>query len=310
MADASRVPSRVRGLLARVSTSGTSRADLQAELDAAKAHLRRSRRRQQTSRAEVLRLRDEVKKLRADRDRLRRELRSHRSSMRHPFPDLATPPPEVARTIDQVTDERLTYLSRENLELLAAVVAEAERAGRPGLVVEAGTALGGAAIVMAAAKAPSRPMRVYDVFGQIPPPSGRDGEDVHRRYRTITAGEAQGVAGTTYYGYRQDLFTEVRESFARCGLPVEDNAVELVKGLFADTIVLDEPVAFAHVDGDWYESTMTCLERLCPLLSPGGRLVLDDYYAWSGCAAAVDEYFAGRPGYRLERRARLHVVKP
>src|SRR3954452_21743710 len=137
MADASRVPSRVRGLLARVSTSGTSRADLQAELDAAKAHLRRSRRRQKTSRTEVLRLRDEVKKLRADRDRLRRELRSRRSSMRHPFPDLATPPPEVARTVDQVTDERLTYLSRENLELLAAVVAEAERAGRPGLVVEA-----------------------------------------------------------------------------------------------------------------------------------------------------------------------------
>ena len=308
MADSSRVPSLVRGLLTRVPTPG-ARADLEAELATTKALLRRSRRRRQASRAEVLRLRDEVKKLRADRDRLGREVRANRSSVRHPFPDHATPSPEVARTIDQVTAERLTYLSRENLELLAAVVAEADRAGRPGVVVEAGTALGGAAIVMAAAKAPTRPMLVYDVFGQIPPPSERDGEDVHARYRKITAGEAHGPAGTTYYGYRQDLFTEVRESFARCGLPVEDNAVQLVKGLFSDTIVLDEPVAFAHVDGDWYESTMTCLERLCPLLSPGGRIVLDDYYAWSGCATAVDEYFAGRPGYRLERRARLHVVK-
>jgi hypothetical protein len=27
---------------------------------------------------------------------------------------------------------------------------------------------------------------------------------------------------------------------------------------------------------------------------PGGRIVLDDYYKWSGCRAAVDEYFAGR----------------
>jgi asparagine synthase (glutamine-hydrolysing) len=309
MAEASRVPSLARGLLSRVTRRSPQRADLEAELAATRSRLRRSRRRHQSAWAEVLRLRDEVKKLRADRDRLKRELRATRASLRHPFPDHATPSAEVARTIEQVLEEKLTYLSRENLEMLAAVVAEAERAERPGLVVEAGTALGGAAIVMAAAKAASRPMRVYDVFGQIPPPSERDGDDVHQRYRAITAGEARGVAGTTYYGYRQDLHTEVQESFARCGRPVEDNSVELVKGLFADTLVLDEPVAFAHVDGDWYESTMTCLERLCPLLSVGGRIVLDDYYAWSGCAAAVEEYFADRPGYRLERRARLHVVR-
>ena len=54
---------------------------------------------------------------------------------------------------------------------------------------------------------------------------------------------------------------------------------------------------------------MTCLERLAPLLVPGGRLVLDDYYAWSGCRTAVDEYFAGRSGYHVERRAKVHVVR-
>jgi O-methyltransferase len=85
--------------------------------------------------------------------------------------------------------------------------------------------------------------------------------------------------------------------------------VELVRGLFEDTLDLDEPVAFAHLDGDWYESTMTCLERIAPLLAPGGRIVLDDYYHWSGCRTAVDEYFAGRDGYRFEERARLHVVR-
>jgi O-methyltransferase len=309
MADVSQVPSRVWEMFSRSRSAAPSRSDLEAELAETRLRLQRSRARRQAARAEALRLREELKRLRADRDRLKRELHANRASLRHPFPEHATPAPEVARVIAQVNEEKLTYLSRENLELLAAVVAEAERAGRPGLVVEAGTALGGAAIVMAAAKSPSRPMRVYDVFGQIPPPSERDGDDVHQRYRTIASGEAAGVAGTTYYGYRQDLFTEVRESFARCGVPVEDHAVQLVKGLFADTLVLDEPVAFAHVDGDWFESTMTCLERLCPLLSVGGRIVLDDYYAWSGCAAAVDEYFAGRTGYRLERRARLHVVK-
>ena len=117
------------------------------------------------------------------------------------------------------------------------------------------------------------------------------------------------MGGETYYGYRNDLFSEVTASFARHSVPVEHNDVELVQGLFQDTIDIDEPVAFAHLDGDWYESTMTCLERISPLLVSGGRLVLDDYYAWSGCRTAVEEYFADRPGYLVERRTKVHVVR-
>lgn len=41
----------------------------------------------------------------------------------------------------------------------------------------------------------------------------------------------------------------------------------------------------------------------------GGRLIIDDYDLWSGCRAAVDEYFTGRPAYRFERRGKLHVVR-
>jgi asparagine synthase (glutamine-hydrolysing) len=37
--------------------------------------------------------------------------------------------------------------------------------------------------------------------------------------------------------------------------------------------------------------------------------VLDDYQSWSGCRRAVDEYFAGRDGFTLEHRSRLHVVR-
>jgi asparagine synthase (glutamine-hydrolysing) len=101
----------------------------------------------------------------------------------------------------------------------------------------------------------------------------------------------------------------VTDSFTRLGVPAAEHNVELVQGLFEDTIDLDEPVAFAHLDGDWYESTMTCLTRIAPLLVPGGRIVLDDYYMWSGCRRAVDEYFGGRGGFRQEQRARLHVVR-
>jgi predicted O-methyltransferase YrrM len=240
--------------------------------------------------------------LRATRRKLRRaraELRAARSGL----------PEQLERTIARARAEHLTYLKPENLRELARAVRELEEDGLPGLVIEAGTARGGSAIVLAAAKARERPMKVYDVFGMIPAPGERDGADVHERYATIASGEARGVGGETYYGYRDDLYAEVRESFSRLGFPVEENNVELIRGLFEDTIELDEPVAFAHLDGDWYESTMTCLERIAPLLVPGGRIVLDDYYKWSGCRAAVDEYFAGRDGFRLEQRARLHVVR-
>ena len=217
--------------------------------------------------------------------------------------------PEMERVIDGVRREHLSYLDAASLRTLAVTVAAIEAEAINGLIIEAGTALGGSAITLAAAKSTARRMKVYDVFGMIPPPGENDGDDVHRRYATIVSGSSKGIGGETYYGYHPDLLGEVTASFARHGVPIEDNQVELVQGRFEDTISLEEPVAFAHLDGDWYESTMTCLTRIAPRLSVGGRLVIDDYDTWSGCRAAVDEYFAGRPGYRFERRGRLHIVR-
>jgi O-methyltransferase len=219
-------------------------------------------------------------------------------------------PPSVEETIARARAEHLTYLAPGNLRDLARVVREIERKRLPGLLIEAGTARGGSAIVIAAAKARERPMKVYDVFGMIPPPSEHDGADVHKRYATIAGGEARGVGGETYYGYRDDLYEEVAGSFARFGVPTGEHRVELIRGLFEDTIELDEPVALAHLDGDWYESTMTCLTRIAPLVVPGGRIVLDDYFSWSGCRTAVDEYFSGRDEFRLvEQRSKLHAIR-
>ena len=215
----------------------------------------------------------------------------------------------VERVIEAVRGEHLTYLDAVSLRTLAAAVLEVERDGVEGLIIEAGTARGGSAITMAAAKSPARPMRVYDTFGMIPRPSDKDGADVHRRYATIVSGKSAGIAHETYYGYREGLLAEVTESFARHGVPVEATNVELIQGLFESTIELDGPVALAHLDGDWYASTMTCLMRIAPRLSVGGRIIVDDYDTWSGCRIAVDEYFADRRGYRFERRGRLHIVR-
>jgi predicted O-methyltransferase YrrM len=272
--------SRIRRRLARLAAP-----ELQAELRSTKQELRAARRKLRATRAEL------------------RSARARLDAQAYALPA------EVEETIARVRAEHLTYLKPDGLRGLAAGVRDVEAARLPGLVIEAGTALGGSAIVMAAAKATERPMKVYDVFGMIPAPGDQDGEDVHARYEQIAGGQAKGVGGATYYGYRDDLYQAVTDSFARLGVPAVEHHVELIRGLFEDTIDLDEPVAFAHLDGDWYESTMTCLERIAPLLVPGGRIVLDDYYKWSGCRAAVDEYFADRPGFRLEHGRKLHVVR-
>ena len=246
----------------------------------------------------------------AELQETRRKLKATRAKLRRARETAAYDlPPEVEEAIARTRAEHLTYLKPDHLRDLASIVVALERRDVPGLLIEAGAARGGSAIVMAAAKAPARPMKVYDVFGMIPPPGERDGADVHERYAQIAAGAAKGVGGDTYYGYRDDLHAEVTESFARLGVPVEANNVELIQGLFEDTIELDEPVAFAHLDGDWYDSTMTCLTRIAPLLVPGGRIVLDDYNTWSGCRTAVDEYFAERPGFKLRPGAKMHVIR-
>jgi asparagine synthase (glutamine-hydrolysing) len=218
--------------------------------------------------------------------------------------------PPVHPIVQQVRQQKLTYLSTSALNDLYEAAEAAEREDRQGVILEAGCALGGSAIVLAQAKDPGRVLNIYDVFGMIPPPTDLDGQDVHERYAKIKSGEARGLGGEAYYGYETDLMDKVVDTFATFDLPVEKNAVTLVKGLFQDTITGDEPVALAHIDGDWYESVRTCLERIGPRLPSGGVMVIDDYFHWSGCRTAVDEFLAANPDdYVTVKRTRLHIVK-
>jgi hypothetical protein len=218
--------------------------------------------------------------------------------------------PPAHPVIREVRKLKLTYLPVGALNDLYEAAVAADEAGRPGVFLEAGCALGGSAMVLTQAKQPVRPLYIYDVFGMIPPPTDEDGPDIHERYEKIKSGQAAGIGGDPYYGYEEALMDRVRDTFATLGLPVEDNAVTLVQGLFQDTITGDEPVALAHIDGDWYDSVRTCLERIGPRLSSGGVMVIDDYFYWSGCRTAVDEFLAKHPDdYTTTRRTRLHIVK-
>ena len=220
------------------------------------------------------------------------------------------PDRRMMELIEKVDREGLSYLGREALSELALAVAEVERHDVPGVLIETGCALGGSGIVITAAKNAARDLYIYDVFGMIPPPSEKDGQDIHARYQEIVEGKSEGLGGKEYYGYQANLLDTVTKSFRDFGWEAEANHVHFVKGLYEDTLVVDSPVAFAHIDCDWYESVMTCLERIEPRLSRRGVLVIDDYYAWSGCTKAVDEYFAGRKDeFLFAKKSRLHITR-
>lgn len=218
--------------------------------------------------------------------------------------------PTDFRFLQKIRRKQLSYLEMPALLDLYEAVKIAESRGISGALIEAGTALGGSAIAMAAAKLPDRPMFVFDAFETIPPPSDKDGSDAHQRYALIQSGKATGLKGDTYYGYHPNLLEQVEHNFLDFGYPVADNNIHLTKGYYADTLRLNQPVAVAHLDCDWYDSVMTCLERIVPYLAVGGRLIIDDYQHWSGCERAVDDYFVGRKnGFEFVMKSRLHIIR-
>lgn len=167
--------------------------------------------------------------------------------------------------------------------------------GVRGNLAEFGIALGGSAICIASKLAEGQKFYGFDNFDLIPSPEPIDGELPNARYHEIRSGRSSGIGGDPYYGYEKDRFGLVRANFEEFGLPVDDKRIFLIKGLFEETLpgALNEPVAFAHVDCDWYSPVRLCLESLYPRLSTGGTVFVDDYNHWEGCTKATNEFCAG-----------------
>lgn len=73
------------------------------------------------------------------------------------------------------------------------------------------------------------------------------------------------------------------------------NTIKLVKGDVKNTLIennLPQKISILRLDTDWYESTKIELEKLYPLLSIGGILIIDDYGQFEGCKKAVDEFLS------------------
>ena len=81
----------------------------------------------------------------------------------------------------------------------------------------------------------------------------------------------------------------VRTNFESYGLL--DEQVHFLEGWFADT--LPGPlgdIAVLRLDGDLYKSTMETLNALYSHVSPGGYVIIDDYFCIAACGEAVDDF--------------------
>lgn len=96
-----------------------------------------------------------------------------------------------------------------------------------------------------------------------------------------------------------------KKNMSDWGIP--DELLVYHPGWFSDSIpralgstkadsLFDRKIAVLRLDADLYDSTLTCLQSLYPLVSPGGWVIIDDYHL-DGCRQAVRDYFyPGAPG--------------
>jgi asparagine synthase (glutamine-hydrolysing) len=210
-------------------------------------------------------------------------------------------PLRLSRLSRAVKDQKLTYLSDTKLLRLEQALRQATTAD--GEFVEFGVALGGSAIMIANAAASARRRFFgFDVFGLIPPPaSDKDDARSKTRYDVIASGQATGIGGDKYYGYRDNLYDDVVRAFQRNGLAVDGRSISLVKGLFEDTLPTTDTgcVAFCHIDCDWYDPVKFCLNQIAARLAPHGLILLDDYHDYGGCAQATREFLDANPDFAL-----------
>lgn len=87
---------------------------------------------------------------------------------------------------------------------------------------------------------------------------------------------------------------DVRAAFFRYGLL--DKQVVFLKGEFGATLATPPTsrLAILRLDGDTYRSAQETLAALYDKLSPGGSLILDDYFLFEDNRRAIDEFRAGR----------------
>jgi O-methyltransferase len=153
-----------------------------------------------------------------------------------------------------------------------------------GAIVECGVLDGGTAALMAfATKKSSRPIHLFDAWQGLPESSEEDGE-----------------AAKKWVGQVVGSPKRVQEIMSK--LSISADRIHIHKGWFHETFpeVVIEEVALLHVDCDFYDPTVLCLEKWWPHIIKGGYIQFDDYLEFQGCTKSVNEFMESHPNIKLE----------
>lgn len=117
------------------------------------------------------------------------------------------------------------------------------------------------------------------------------------------------------YQENEDLLETAKKNFEKIAYP--PYKIHIFKGLFKDTFPLNAtqtfPIAFLHIDCDWYYATKLCFETFYDGIISGGIIQIDDYDFWMGSKKAVHEFFQEKElslSILNTRRWVAHFVKP
>ena len=159
-----------------------------------------------------------------------------------------------------------------------------------GAFVECGVAQGGCAALIgmiAAAEGAGRHCWFFDSFEGLPDPTNQDyaNGQTGQHIRPLPRGSCLG----TYEQVLQLLLGHFE---------LTPDCITLIKGWFQNTLSTNAervgPIALLRIDGDWYESTKSCLETFYDQVSDGGQIIIDDYCSCYGARKATDEFIRHR----------------
>jgi hypothetical protein len=154
----------------------------------------------------------------------------------------------------------------------------------PGQFVECGVAAGGSSAMLARVildkSSITRKLYSFDSFEGMPTPTP---EDKHQGMDAESTGWGSGTCAAPEASLLK-----------AAGILGVTHLITPVKGLFKDTLPIYAkqigPIAFLHLDGDWYESTRDILNHLYDQVVPGALMQVDDYGHWDGCKKAMHEF--------------------
>ncbi|HSW66545.1 MAG TPA: TylF/MycF/NovP-related O-methyltransferase [Bacillota bacterium] len=189
-------------------------------------------------------------------------------------------------------------VSRADIALILRELDAVLRQAVPGGIVELGCYVGTTSLFIRRLldhhhQSDKREFHAYDSFAGLPDKVAQDqsaaGVDFRLGELTVS---------------KKDFLQQFRSSNLRPPI--------IHKGWFNELTPADVPdqIAFAFLDGDFYESILDSLRLVWPRMTAGSTLLIDDYQreALPGVERAVRDFFRGKPMPPLRQMQNIAIV--